>query len=64
LIIDSNLKIEFDGRVRVHEREFQRFLGAYCMTNTLVMAVVVTQNMRGVPAWTGTRDTVETASFL
>ena len=38
-------------------REFQRFLGAYSITNTHVMAVVVRQNMCGVPAWTRTRDT-------
>jgi hypothetical protein len=39
-------------RDRVYTREFERFSGAYCSTNTHGMVVVVRQNMRGVPAWT------------
>jgi hypothetical protein len=39
-------------RVRVYNREFERFVGAYCFTNTHGMLVVVRQNMCGVPVWT------------
>jgi hypothetical protein len=39
-------------RDRVYKREFERFSGAYCFTNTHAMPVVVRQNMRGVPVWT------------
>ncbi len=39
-------------RDRVYKREFERFLDAYCFTNTHVMPMVVGQNMCGVPAWT------------
>ena len=32
-------------RDRVYKREFERFLDAYCFTNTHVMLVAVRQNM-------------------
>ena len=44
-------------RVRVYQREFERSSGAYCLTNAHGMLVVVTQNMCGVPAGSGVRDT-------
>ena len=40
------------SRVLVYNREFERFVGAYCFTNTHGMLVVVRQNMCGVPVWT------------
>jgi hypothetical protein len=44
-------------RVRVYQREFERSSGAYCLTNTHGMLVVVTQNMCGVPVGSVVRDT-------
>ena len=43
--------------VRVYRPQFHRFLSAYSVTNTYVSVVVVRQNMREVPVWTGIRDT-------
>jgi hypothetical protein len=39
-------------RVLLYNCVFQRFLGAYEYTSTDTMAVVVRQNMCGVPVWT------------
>ena len=55
---DSRTLVEVESikpvkcRVLLYICEFQRFLGAYVYTSTHMMAVVVRQNMCGVPVWT------------
>ncbi len=50
-------------RGRVHKGEFERFGGAYSITNTHGMLVVVRQNMCGVSAWTVCPGNWDTSSI-